>query len=141
MAPARIDGDVFPFTEAELRAALAQVMPAAQAGADAARHARGLRAQRRSRYAFHARVAAGASPRLAARTLPATDVPVIGVVMYVWPEMECLALLHAFSPALAARVDAHRGCLAASSGAHDHRLADDAAWRRAQRRVRRLLVP
>ena len=66
MTSAPIDDDVFPFSEAELRAALALVLPTARAEEDAARHTRELGAQRQSYRDFLARVvSAGASPRKA----------------------------------------------------------------------------
>ena len=141
---ARIDDDAFPFREAELRAALALVMPAAQAGKEAGRHAHGLRAQRQSHDDFQARVASAVALPLTAHASPAADVPAFGVATYVWPELDCLALLHALSPRLAARVDVHRARIASAAPtnrwANDRRLDDDTAWRRTQANIRRLLA-
>ncbi len=92
-----IDPEDFPFGEAELRAALCQVLSAERAAARAQEHAIALRGVRQERDVYRAKVATGY-----------IDTPFISYPAYIWEEPEVLALLSRLSEVHAARVAAHR---------------------------------
>jgi hypothetical protein len=98
-----IDRDEFPFTEAELCAALALVHDAARAQRESAEHAAGMRVAAASLAAFHARVAA-------AMTAPGAGAigSSFGHSVYMWYPAEALALLTLVNEEMAERVRVHR---------------------------------
>jgi hypothetical protein len=116
-----IDPEEFPFTEAELCAALAQVLDVGEARRECARHAAGIRWEVEERASFAARLAA---PSTATSTAEVGSS--FGHGMYMWYPAEALALLKLLDPALAERVHVHR---------HARRLADRGP--RERRAVRR----
>jgi hypothetical protein len=105
-----LDPEEFPFTEAELCVALAQVLDMAEATHESARHAAGIRWEVEERASFAARLAAPPTATSAAAIGSS-----FGSGIYMWYPAEALALLTLLDPALAERVHAHR---------HARRLAD-----------------
>jgi heme exporter protein D len=104
-----IDPESFPFTERELRRALALVMEPSRARDEAGAHAEGMRREMHYRAAFFAQIRAVEAAIAAGGALPAAELGRgFGYGQYVWYREDALTLLSLASAALATRVRTHR---------------------------------